>query len=323
MFLPMRQRALLVIVAVAAWSAGCASLPVGTYYPSPADPNTVRVSHILHRAAAAAGDDPTRYSFAFIKSQHAAAYTDEDATFYITDGLARLPSPVLEAAVAHEVAHEVLDHVGTRRRLALSLNAGFGTAGFFAPGVGLLDFVVNPLVVRAFSRQQEFAADQRAIEILRAMGNPSPRRSLAESLRAVDAVLVRTRDEGGSVLDTHPTLEDRLKALEPLEPAAVAEHHDHAHGHLAQRLAARDEHENVVSEVENHREGRHGQGEHEDLSKIAGGAAKLPDADQEPHRAQEPGAEADETVQEVRGEAAPEAGCHQLRHGLTFPAAGA
>ena len=177
MFLPMRQRALLVIVAVAAWSAGCASLPVGTYYPSPADPNTVRVAHILHRAAVAAGDDPTRYSFAFIKSQHAAAYTDEDATFYITDGLARLPSPVLEAAVAHEVAHEVLDHVGTRRRLALSLNAGFGTAGFFAPGVGLLDFVVNPLVVRAFSRQQEFAADQRAIEILRAMGNPSPRTS--------------------------------------------------------------------------------------------------------------------------------------------------
>src|SRR5437870_4014671 len=116
MFLPMRQRALLVIVAVAAWSAGCASLPVGTYYPSPADPNTVRVAHILHRAAV-----------------------------------------------------------------------------------------------------------QRAIEILRAMGNPSPRRSLAESLRAVDAVLVRTRDEGGSVLDTHPTLEDRLKALEPLEPAAVAE----------------------------------------------------------------------------------------------------
>lgn len=168
----MRQRALLLIVAVAAWSAGCASLPAGTYYPSPADPNTVRVAHILHRAAMAAGDDPTRYSFAFIKSQHAAAYTDEDATFYITDGLARLPSPVLEAAVAHEVAHEVLDHVGTRRRLALSLNAGFGTAGFFAPGVGLLDFVVNPLVVRAFSRQHELAADQRAIEILRAMGNP-------------------------------------------------------------------------------------------------------------------------------------------------------
>ena len=75
-------------------------------------------------------------------------------------------------------------------------NAGFGTAGFFAPGAGLLDFVVNPLVVRAFSRQQELAADQRAIEILRAMGYPAPRRRLSESLRA---------------------------ALEPLEPATVAE----------------------------------------------------------------------------------------------------
>jgi Zn-dependent protease with chaperone function len=218
----MRQRSLLVILAVAVWSTACVSLPANTYYPSPTDPNTLRVATILHRAAVAAGDDPTRYSFSFIKSQHAAAYTDEDATFYITDGLARLPSPVVEAAVAHEVAHEVLDHIGTRRRLALALNAGFGTAGIFAPGVGLLDFLVNPLVVRAFSRQQELAADQRAIEILRAMGNPTPRRSLYESLRAVDAVLVRTRDVGGGVLDTHPTLEDRLKALEPLEPAAVA-----------------------------------------------------------------------------------------------------
>jgi Zn-dependent protease with chaperone function len=219
----MRQRTLLVILGVAVWSTACASLPVATYYPSHTDPNTLRVANILHRAAIAAGDDPTRYSFSFIKSQHAAAYTDEDATFYITDGLARLPNPILEAAVAHEVAHEVLDHIGTRQRLALSLNAGFGMAGIFAPGVGLLDFVVNPLLVRAFSRQQELAADQRAIEILRAMGNPTPRRSLYESLRVVDAVLVRTRDEGGSVLDTHPTLKDRLKALEPLEPAAVAE----------------------------------------------------------------------------------------------------
>jgi Zn-dependent protease with chaperone function len=219
----MRQRTLLVILGVAVWSTACASLPVGTYYPSHTDPNTLRVANILHRAAVAAGDDPTRYGFSFIKSQHAAAYTDEDATFYITDGLARLPNAVLEAAVAHEVAHEVLDHIGTRQRLALSLNAGFGMAGIFAPGVGLLDFVVNPLLVRAFSRQQELAADQRAIEILRAMGNPTPRRSLYESLRVVDAVLVRTRDEGGSVLDTHPTLKDRLKALEPLEPAAVAE----------------------------------------------------------------------------------------------------
>src|SRR6185295_2218598 len=101
--------------------SACATTPEGTYYASPTDPTTVRMSGILHRAAIAGGDDPTRYGFAFIKSPTAAAYSDEDATFYFTDGLMRQPAGIIEAVVAHEVAHEVLGHVGTRRKLSLSL----------------------------------------------------------------------------------------------------------------------------------------------------------------------------------------------------------
>jgi len=202
--------------------SGCAGLPAGTYYPAPGDPNTLRVANVLHRAAVAAGDDPARYTFALIKTRHPVAFTDEEATFYISDGLAQMPMPVLEAMVAHEVAHEVLDHVGTRRRMAVGMTSGFGAAGFFVPGVGLLDFVVHPLVVRAFSRKQELEADQRAVEILRAMGNPTPRRSLAEALRAVEEAPVRSQ-EGGGAMDIRPTLTARLRALEPLEPAPVAE----------------------------------------------------------------------------------------------------
>jgi Zn-dependent protease with chaperone function len=130
---------------------------------------------------------------------------------------------VLEALIAHEVAHEVLDHVGTRRRMAVGMTTGFGAAGFFVPGVGLLDFIVHPLVVRAFSRKQEIEADQRAVEILRAMGSPRPRRSLAEALRAVDEAPVRSQEGEGGVLDIRPSLKERLSALEPLEPAPVAE----------------------------------------------------------------------------------------------------
>ena len=103
--------------------AACATTPEGTYYAPPTDPTTVRMSQILHRAAIAGGDDPQRYGFAFIKSPTAAAYSDEDATFYFTDGLMRQPAPVIEAVVAHEVAHEVMGHVGTRRKLSLSLTA--------------------------------------------------------------------------------------------------------------------------------------------------------------------------------------------------------
>ena len=183
----------------------------------------MRVANVLHRAAVAAGDDPARYSFALIKTRHPVAFTDQDATFYISDGLAQMPTPVLQAVIAHEVAHEVLDHVGTRRRMAVGMTGGFGAAGLFVPGVGLLDFMVNPLVVRAFSRKQELEADQRALEILRGMGDPTPRRSLAEALRAVDAAPVKSQDGAGGALDTRPTLQTRLGALEPLEPAPVAD----------------------------------------------------------------------------------------------------
>ena len=55
------------------------------------------------------------------------------------------------------------------------------------------------------------------------MGNPTPRRSLADALRAMDAAPVRSQDGDGGALDTRPTLQDRLAALEPLEPVPVAE----------------------------------------------------------------------------------------------------
>jgi Zn-dependent protease with chaperone function len=200
--------------------AACATTPEGTYFARPTDPSTVQISHILHRAAVAGGDDPQRYGFAFIKSPTAAAYSDEDATFYFTDGLMRQPVPIVEAVVAHEVAHEVLGHVGSRRKLSLSLTAGFAALGIVAPGLGLLDFVVNPLVVRAFGRQQELQADQKAVEILRAMGHRAPRRSLANALQAIAAHTPKEREGLEGLLATHPTLDDRLIALEPLEGPA-------------------------------------------------------------------------------------------------------
>lgn len=215
----MTVRGYVTALVVGALLGGCATVPEGTYFPPPSDPATGRMGQILHRAALAGGDDPARYSFAFIKSPVVSAYSDEDATFYFTDGLMRLPAPMIEAVVAHEVAHEVMGHIGTRRKLALSLTAGFGVLGIAAPGLGLFDFLINPLVVRAFDRQQELEADQKAVEILRAMGHPAPRRSLAEALRAVDGRAPKQKEQVGGLLATHPDLDERLAALEPAEPA--------------------------------------------------------------------------------------------------------
>jgi hypothetical protein len=54
------------------------------------------------------------------------------------------------------------------------------------------------------------------------MGNPTPRWSLAAALRAMDAAPVKNQDGDGGALDTRPTLQARLTALEPLEPVPMA-----------------------------------------------------------------------------------------------------
>ncbi len=197
--------------------AGCASVPSGTYLPSLTDPDALKVSNALYKAAQAAGDDPSRYTFALVKSPQAQAWAAEDATFYVTDGLARMPAHVVEPLIAHEVAHELLGHLGRKQALSLSITAGFAILGVLVPGASLADFVVNPLIVRAYSRERELEADARALEILQAMGYPAPRRALYLALQAADARNGKTKEEGG-VLATHPKMTERLAALQPLEP---------------------------------------------------------------------------------------------------------
>lgn len=208
-----------VVLATLLVFTGCATVPDHAYYPSPSDPATKAVAASLYRAARAASDDPARYSFALIQTRDVSAYTADDATFYFSQGLALQPPHVLDALVAHEVAHELLGHSGRRRALSLGLSAGFTVLGFIVPGAGLVDYLVNPLLVRAHTRDQETAADLKAVEVLRSMGYDAPRRLLAEALR--EAATINGRPRGGW-LATEPDIDDRLSALEPLESVSAA-----------------------------------------------------------------------------------------------------
>ena len=212
-------RAALVLLLVALL-AGCATAPEGAYFPEPS-PRTTRVANALHRAAQAAGDDPARYSFALVKTSDVSAFSgEEDATFYFSDGLAALPPAHVDALVAREVAHEVLGHAGQRRALSLGIMGTFTVAGFIVPGLSLANWVVNPLIVRAFTREQVIAADRRSIEIIRSMGHDLPRRTLAAALGAAESANATSAhgflDSG--LFAPAPPLADRLAALGPLEP---------------------------------------------------------------------------------------------------------
>jgi len=214
------MRRAIALVLLVALVTGCATIPDGAYSPSPSD-RTTALARALYRAAEAAGDDPKRYSFALIDTREVSAFNGEDdAVLYFSDGLAALPTAHMDAMVAREVAHEVLGHAGQRRTVQVGLTGAFTVLGFIVPGLSLANWIVNPLVVRAFSRDQVIAADRRAIEILRSMGHELPRRTLANALRAVDTI--NAAHPGGvmtrGLLATHPPLADRLAALGPVEP---------------------------------------------------------------------------------------------------------
>jgi hypothetical protein len=59
------------------------------------------------------------------------------------------------------------------------------------------------------------AADRKAVELLQALGYDTPRRTLAAALGSAAAINGPSR---GGWLAPEPGLDDRLTALEPLEP---------------------------------------------------------------------------------------------------------
>ena len=210
----------LVLVVLAVLVAGCApGYLERAYFADPSDPKSAQLSHALYRAARAAGDDPALYAFVMIRSRHVAAYHTDDGVFYFTDGLAGQLAPHIDALVAHEFAHELLGHAGRRAALSLGTSGGFTVLGVVVPGLSLADLIINPLIVRAFSRDQEIAADLKAIDLMHAMGHETPRRTLADALRAAAAI---NGPPPGGWFATEPPLEQRLAVLEPLEPERTA-----------------------------------------------------------------------------------------------------
>jgi predicted Zn-dependent protease len=177
----LRVLPLLLLVALA--GSACALLPepvpTGAYTGAAGAPHTVTLAQTLYRAVQAADDYPARYAFALVRTANVTALATDNTSFYFSDGLARQPAPATDSLVAHAVAHEVLGHGGKRRRLSLGISAGFTAIGIVVPGLSLLDFVVNPLVIRAYNRDQNLRADAKAVEILRRMGHDDPKRTLA------------------------------------------------------------------------------------------------------------------------------------------------
>ena len=129
--------------------------------------------------------------------------------FYITTGLLRKANDLqLAAVLAHELAHDDLGHVARAQALGAGLNIGIVILDQIVPGSGALTPIAGGLIARAYSRNEEYAADRHGVDILKRAGYP------AQTMLNTLTWLGQTEGPGGGgFFATHPATAERIEAL--------------------------------------------------------------------------------------------------------------
>ena len=129
----------------------------------------------------------------------------------------------LMAVIAHEVAHHKLNHVYTGLLVNTAISVGYTVAVISNPVLFLfpLGTVANAVSRTTIDRPEEYQADIKAVEYLEKVGYGKE-----EYLSA----LIWMRDNvphrnSRSVLDTHPHVDDRIKAIQSLPKSTIARAH--------------------------------------------------------------------------------------------------
>ncbi len=201
-------------------------------YPVYENENAARYVRLIGQACAQASDMPVTfrgYSFLLLDSDEVNAFAAPGGFIFVTRGMLRLcqNEDDLAAVLAHEVAHVQLKHgvnaISSGRKLeSLRILASVGVSQFgSAELVNTLDQlnqltelfgasvgdIVNSLVLKGYSREQEYEADRVAITIMERLGyDPA---ALTRVLERMDSKVHRGGPGFGS---THPPPADRIRA---------------------------------------------------------------------------------------------------------------
>jgi predicted Zn-dependent protease len=147
------------------------------------------------------------------------AFSTSGGHIFITRGLldCAVSEDTLAAVIAHEIAHIQLQHsimaIKSNRVVNALATTGASLAGLALSDLaGILDEAANEIVTamqEGYSQNQEFAADNLALELLAGAGyTPS---SLNAMLQALEQNQPRSP---GGFARTHPSPEDRIAQLE-------------------------------------------------------------------------------------------------------------
>lgn len=133
--------------------------------------------------------------------------------FYVTRGLLEKASDdQLLGILAHEVAHDDLGHVAKVQALGAGLSLGVILLDQIVPGSSAITPVAGELIVRGYSRKEEYEADRHGVELLERTG-----RQKDVMINSLAWLLAQSGPSGGGFLATHPATDDRIQALRQLK----------------------------------------------------------------------------------------------------------
>jgi putative metalloprotease len=140
---------------------------------------------------------------------HINAASGGGGAFYVTTGLLQKATDrQLVGVLAHELAHDDLGHVAKAQVLGVGLSIGMVILDQLIPGSGALTPIAGNLVARAYSRNEEYAADRHGVDILKRAGYPA-----AVMIETLTWLMQSEGADGGGFFATHPATADRIQAL--------------------------------------------------------------------------------------------------------------
>jgi Zn-dependent protease with chaperone function len=131
--------------------------------------------------------------------------------FIVTSGLLqRANDAQLQSVLAHEIAHDDLRHVAKAQSMGVGLSIASVLLDQFFPGSGYFTPLAGNLLVRAYGRDEEYAADMHGVELLRRSNHPNGKEMMIDSLTWL---MQSTGGSGGGFFATHPGTSDRIDKL--------------------------------------------------------------------------------------------------------------
>ena len=130
--------------------------------------------------------------------------------FVVTTGLLRQANDVhLESILAHEIAHDDLGHVAKAQALGAGLNIASVLLDQFFPGSGQITPIAGNLAIRAYGRNEEYAADTHGVVLLRRI-HPNGKERMVDTMTWLQQT---AGNSGGGFFATHPATDDRIDRL--------------------------------------------------------------------------------------------------------------